>query len=286
MINFCHIAPTKYLSRYAQYNGGHLILAHLVESDEEYRNFYANLNDGKYKIMDNSAFEMFKQGRPMYDSSKLIEMGKQCKANCIVMSDYPREPWTKTVRQAEMTCDQIRDSGFGTFFVPQSTVGDLDGYLRGIEWALNKMKIDIIGLSILGCPIALGVDEKMSEGNRGSAYKLQRFLARWKIFQELEKRDLLGGMAWQRFHCLGMTDGPNEIALLEPYHEFICSWDSSAAIWLGLNGKQFDSSPTGLSSGKFEKEVDFSCDLGDSNHQQVINNINTINKMVGRSDSV
>ena len=283
MIKFCHIAPTKYLSTYASYNGAHLILAHLVESDSAYRDFYANIDDGKDKIMDNSAFEMFKQGRPMYEPSKLIEMGGKCRADYIVMSDYPRESWVKTVDQAKSMCDQIRDNGFSTFFVPQSDVGDLDGYLRSIEWALGNMQIDLIGLSILGCPISLGIDEKMSSGDRGSAYKLQRYLARWKIFQELENRSLLyTAAAWKRFHCLGMTDGPNEIELLEPFHKFIYSWDSSAAIWLGLNGKQFDNSPTGLSDGKFEKEVDFSYSIDDNiNHSNVIANIGTINKMIG-----
>lgn len=281
MIDFCHISPTKYLSRYAPYNGAHLILAHLVESDPAYRDFYANLNDDKYKIMDNSAFEMFKQGRPMYDSSKLIDMGKQCKASCIVMSDYPRESWTKTVAQADRTCDEIIDNGFDTFFVPQSQYFDIDGYLLGIEWALNNDKIDLIGLSILGCPIALGVDEKQDTSERGSAYKLQRFLARWKIFTLLEAKGLLDDeRAYRRFHCLGMTDGPNEIDILRPYHKHINSWDSSAAIWLGLNGGLFDTSPTGLRDGKFEKEVDFSCDVGDNYNFLIKTNIDYINNKI------
>ena len=75
-IKFCHITPTYILDAFTKNNGAHLLLAHLVEQDETYANYYANLNDGKVKIMDNSAFEMFKQGRPMYDSSKLVEMGK------------------------------------------------------------------------------------------------------------------------------------------------------------------------------------------------------------------
>ena len=76
-------------------------------------------------------------------------MGGKCRADYIVMSDYPRESWVKTVDQAKSMCDQIRDNGFSTFFVPQSDVGDLDGYLRSIEWALGNMQIDLIGLSIL-----------------------------------------------------------------------------------------------------------------------------------------
>ena len=87
-IDFCHIAPTAYLSAFTRTNGSHLILAHLVESDPVYCEFYRTLDDGKFKIMDNSAFEMYKQGRPMYDSSKLIEMGHRVQADYIVLSDY------------------------------------------------------------------------------------------------------------------------------------------------------------------------------------------------------
>ena len=54
-----------------------------------------------------------------------------------------------------------------------------------------------------------------------------------------------------------MVDGPNEITLLSKWSEFIASWDSSAAVWAGLNNVRFDNSPTGLINGKFEKEVDF-----------------------------
>jgi hypothetical protein len=100
VINFCHITPTAYLKQYTRRNGAHLILAHLVESDPVYRDFYASLDDNKPKIMDNGAFEMFKAGRPMYPSDKLVEMGKACKADYIVMSDYPKESAAKTLRAA------------------------------------------------------------------------------------------------------------------------------------------------------------------------------------------
>jgi hypothetical protein len=53
-----------------------------------------------------------------------------------------------------------------------------------------------------------------------------------------------------------MVDGPNEIKLCKDFK--IDTWDSSAAVWAGLNDITFDSSPTGLINGKFEKEVDFS----------------------------
>ena len=63
--------------------------------------------------------------------------------------------------------------------------------------------------------------------------------------------------AGTRVHFLGMVDGPNEIMYMEPFGKYIDTWDSSAAVWAGLNGIRFDRSPTGLINGKFEEEVDF-----------------------------
>lgn len=281
LINFCHISPTAYLSKYTRSNGAHLILAHLVEEDPEYRDYYANLEDGKYKIMDNSAFEMFKLGRDMYESSKLIDMAQSCKADCIVLSDYPKTSSQRTVDAAKELIPQFKGAGFDTFFVPQSQLGDMVDYINAVEWGLNHEGIDVIGISILGAPIACGVDESTFEGGkRSDAYKMQRYMSRLAVFRELEKRNLLGPLAQKRFHCLGMVDGPKEIDLLREYHDYIFSWDSSAAVWAGINGMSFDNSPTGLINGKFEMEVDFS-HLQEHNTTIVFNNIHVIDEMSG-----
>lgn len=285
VIRFCHIAPTKFLDTFASYNGAHLILAHLVESDPVYRTFYAKMWGSGYKIMDNSAFEMFKQGRPMYDSSKLIEMAVACDADCVVLSDFPREPSIKTIDAASRMVQSVKEAGFDTFFCPQSRLGDLDDLMFAFEWALANPQIDVIGVSILACPIGLGVDERKAGADRNEAYRLQRYLSRLTVFQELERRGLLNDeRALKRFHCLGMTDGPNEIELLRPYHKYIATWDSSAAIWAGLNGLRFDNSPTGLINGKFEHEVKFDTDmdLTETRLSNVLYNIQRINRMCGR----
>lgn len=280
MINFCHISPTHYLEKYTRNNGAHLILAHLVESDPVYRDYYANLDDGKYKIMDNSAFEMFKLGRPMYESDKLIEMGNACRADCIVMSDYPKEHSSRTKYAAEVLIPQFKAAGFDTFFCPQSQLGDIDDLVGAIEWGLNHPDVDLIGMSILACPIAMGVNEGTFEsGGRSDAYKMQRFVSRFAVFDALERAGLLTDLATKRFHCLGMVDGPNEIRLLKRFEKFIFSWDSSAAVWAGMNNIQFDNSPTGLQNGKFEKEVDFEYN-GATNDVAVYHNIAYIDQLL------
>lgn len=273
-VQFCHIAPTSMLEEITPRNKSHLILAHLVETDAEYAQHYSDLvvAEGSEKIMDNSAFEMFKQGRPMLESDKLITLAKQCKATTVVLTDYPKENWKKTRDKAVEMLPSIKEAGFKTFYVPQSEVGDLHGYIQSVMWALKNPDIDYIGLSILGCPIALGLEEETYEnGARDDGYKMQRFLSRWKIIQQIEYAagsHFIGQLMEKRFHCLGLVDGPNEVNLLSPYHKYIKSWDSSSAIWAGIQGVKYDGSPTGLRYGKIESEVDF--DLKDISKKQLL----------------
>ena len=255
MTEFAHITPTAYLDLFASGRPFHLTLAHLVEQDEDYASWYADRDMSRsimpyVNIMDNSAFEMYKQGRPMYPSDKLIEMGKKVAADYIVMSDYPGEPSWTTIEKAKEMAPELRAAGFGTFFVPQSEEGDLEDLVSAFEWAVESEHVDYIGVSILAVPIAYGVERDN---------KLQRFLSGWKFMQELDSRGILRKIRanGKKLHFLGMVDGPNEIKLVNEYFMYIDTWDSSAAVWAGLCGVPFDKSPSGLINGKNEIEVDF-----------------------------
>lgn len=251
MINFCQISPTAHLDDFCLDNEVDLILAHLVEEDTEYANWYKNHK--AYKILDNSAFEMYKQGRPMYDSSKLLEMGKRVDADVIVMSDYPGQRAQVTIDAAEQLGPLFHKHNFKTFFVPQSEIGDFEDYISAWEYAVNSDNVDFIGVSILGVPNAYGGIERDN--------KLQRFMSRWAMMNELNERGLLQKAKdnGKKLHFLGALDGwAGEVKLLETYHEHIFSWDSSQCVWHGLNGIKFDDSPTKLINGKCELEVDFS----------------------------
>ena len=271
-IDFCHIMPTAYLDTWGRKYNTQLVLAHLVEQDEEYKEFFWKYNNTK--ILDNSAFEMFKTGPPMYESDKLIEMGKKVDADYIVMSDYPDQDPSVTIRAAEELAPKFKDAGFGTFFCPQSKVGDLDGLVSSFAWAATSSLVDYIGFSILNIPNAYGVEKNN---------KLQRYLSRLKFVKELDKIGVLDMIVenGKKIHFLGMVDGPNEIELMEynGYSECIDTWDSSAAVWYGLNGIRFDTSPTGAVNGKFEKEVDFNCKEGDI--KSVEYNLAYIDKLCG-----
>lgn len=257
MINFCHISPTKHLDDFCSQQTHHLLLAHLVEEDVDYTEWYAGRkSQGTTYILDNSAFERFKANLPMYPSDKLIEMGERVYADYIVMSDYPNEPGRKTIDAAIELAPKFKKNGFGTFFVPQSEIGDIEDYIATFAWAASSPLVDYIGVSILGVPNAYGVE-------RGN--KLQRFMSRWKMMHELQDRGLLklAQANKKKIHFLGMVDGPNEISLCKNFR--IDTWDSSAAVWAGLRGIAFDNSPTGLINGKYEEEVDFSHKSADIN---------------------
>ena len=274
-INFCHIAPTPHLNL-VDGRPFHLALAHLVEKDENYVNFYIEQKQ-KYHceiILDNSAFEMYKQGKPMYESSKLIEMGQRIKADYIVMSDYPGEPGEKTIESAKKLAPEFHNAGFGTFFVPQSKVGDVDDAIDCFRWAShNTDLVDYVGVSILTAPNAYGVEK----GN-----KMQRFASRLKLMYEMKESMIFHTLKAKgtKVHFLGMVDGPNEIMYMSPFGKFIDTWDSSAAIWAGLNGIKFDRSPTGLINGKFEEEVDFDHECTDNARLELArSNIEYIDKL-------
>lgn len=259
-IEFCHIAPTPHLDLVNK-RKVHLVLAHLIEQDPSYVDFYLRQKDeyGSTIIMDNSAFEMYKQGRPMYPSEKLLSMAQKINADYIVMTDYPGEPGEKTIEAAKKLAPEIHDAGFKTFFVPQSKIGDVQDCVKTFRWAsLNTDLIDYVGVSILTAPNAYGVEK----GN-----KLQRFMSRIRLMYEMKETLTFATLKSRgaKIHFLGMMDGPNEIMYAEIFGKYIDTWDSSAAVWAGLNGIAFDGSPTGLINGKFEEEVDFNHKCEDPN---------------------
>lgn len=267
MTEFAHITPTAYLDLFASGRPFHLTLAHLVEQDDQYASWYSARDTSRslmpyVNIMDNSAFEMYKQGRPMYETNKLIPMGEKVGADYIVMSDYPGEPSWTTIEKAKEMAPKLRAAGFGTFFVPQSEEGDLEDLISAFDWASKSEHVDYIGVSILAVPLAYGVEKDN---------KLQRFLSRWKFMRELEQRGILHEIKKnnKKIHFLGMVDGPNEVALVSDWMHYIDTWDSSAAVWAGMCRIPFDNSPSGLIDGKNEIEVDFSHKGADSEQMRI-----------------
>lgn len=216
---FCFIAPTAYLPQYATHSSTHLVLAHLVATDEEYADFYRNLTNEHYIIMDNGAFELGES----YDPSELLNLAENCGANAIVLPDYPGQHQSKTIAAAETLGPKFKEAGFDLMFVPQAEVGNLEGWIEAYQYAASNEHIDIIGMSILGIPNAL--------------QHISKPFSRVVMTQILIERGLFAES--KHHHYLGLNSGPAlEIPSLLATGA-LDSIDSSGPIWAGLLGHQY-----------------------------------------------
>lgn len=258
-MKFAAIAPTSAIKLVAE-RDFHLVLAHLI-GDNEYTRAYRQIKQDDPNtliILDNGAFELTQQGKPMFPADKLIGLAKQVDADYIVLPDYPGEPAAKTREAALKYADEFASVGYGSFYCPQSTVGDLQGLMEEFVWAFESRKIDYVGFSILNIPNAYGVVDD----------PLQRYLSRYNFVEDLNnfvvsttKYHSINDMkeaTGTKIHFLGMLDGPNEIELMSKQLDCtIDTWDSSSPVWAGFELTRYDNSPTGLKRGKVKSHVNF-----------------------------
>ena len=237
---FCVIAPNEYLEEYATQSPTHLVLAHIVDTNSTYADFYKQMSErGDRIIMDNGAFELGES----YEPSKLVDLGHLCGADAIVLPDYPGKISLHTIDAAVKFAPQIIDEGFKTMFVPQSEVGDLEDWISAYEWAVNNAGVvDIIGMSILGMPNAIP--------------HIPKSYARVVLTQLLIDRGIFNDDTYH--HYLGLNAGP---ALeIPPLIEMgaLNSCDSSNPVWMAILGHEYtQNSDSYLSVKKIKKEVDF-----------------------------
>lgn len=236
---FCIITPTAYLEQYASQSSMHLILAHLVDTDDKYAEFYAGRSSTEMKIMDNGAFELGES----YAPEKLIELGIKCRADAIVLPDYPGQDPDKTVEAAIALAPMVKEAGFKTMFVPQSRIGDLNGWREAYHWAtIDNDQIDIIGMSILGIPNALP--------------RIHRAYARVVLTAMLIEAGEFDFT--KHHHYLGLNSGPKlEIPSLINMGA-LGSCDSSNPVWAGICGSEYsENTDSFMQTSKISKHVDF-----------------------------
>jgi len=258
---FCIITPTAYCEQYASQSSMHLVLAHLVAQDEKYANFYAGCME--FKIMDNGAFELGES----YPPEMLLSLGEKCKADAIVLPDYPFQPAAKTIEASEKLIPEIRGADFHTMFVPQSKVGEFEDWISAYKWASENDDIDIIGMSILGIPNALP--------HIPAAY------ARVVMTQILIDRGVFNFNKYH--HYLGLNSGP---ALeIPPLVEMkaMDSMDSSGPVWAGICGTMYTEMADSYQPvRKISKHVDFAYPFVSDPwvHRAIQHNINLTKDLV------
>lgn len=227
---FCAIAPISF-SHMVSGRGAHLVLAHLMDADHftnpEHKaaaQVYAawakaEADAGSFIMMDNSAYEL----KQPYSPSKLIQLGHQCGAHAIVLPDYPFKDSSYTIDAAKVFAQQFRDAGFKTFFVPQSQRGDVEDWIGAYDWAASNPLIDIIGISILGVPVAWA--------------DIDPTYARVIAMNELKVRGIFNSD--KHHHFLGLNSGPAlEIPTLLRMG-VLDTIDSSGPIWAAVNGHRY-----------------------------------------------
>ncbi len=225
-IRFAHIAPIQLTAKAIEKSSMNMVLAHVADQSTSYREMFKASDN--YTLLDNGAFE---NGVPM-GVQDMIAIGEQVGADTLVLPDYPFSPWRRGWDNIEKAISVYKDAGFKVMFIPQSLKDDAVGYYKSLEKALEHPHIDQIGLSILACP------------NAG--------LLRRDILEKYQHWTV----SCKRFHILGMLGSVEEVAELRPYNHLISGWDSSAAVWYGVNNRLVEGSYE-----KFTDRVDFETEL-------------------------
>lgn len=228
--SFCFIAPTSYLD-FTTASKTHLVLAHLLDTDPEYAAFYKARSDaGDYIMCDNSAYEL----KEPFSPTKLVKLATACGAHAIVLPDFPFQHSSVTIAAAEEFIPVFKDAGFETFFVPQSLPGDKEDWISCYEYAANHPDIDIIGMSILGIPVALEhVDPSFS---------------RVVMTSILQERNLFASN--KKHHYLGLNSGAAlEIPTLLRMG-VMDTIDSSGPIWSAILGHSYTNETESFQSVK------------------------------------
>lgn len=147
-------------------------------------------------------------------------------ADAIVLPDYPFRQSQVTIDAAKLYAPIFKENGFKTFFVPQSERNDADDWVAAYDWAANgedNELIDIIGISILGVPVAFG--------------HLEPSYARVVAMEILKSRSIYNPN--KHHHFLGLNAGPAlEIPTLIRMG-VLDTVDSSGPVWAGIQGHRY-----------------------------------------------
>lgn len=253
----CFIAPTAYLEQFASQSNAHLTLAHLIHGNDggKYVDFYRRMAErGDLVMNDNSAFELGES----FSTYLLLDTAKAVKASVQVLPDYPGQHQSQTINAALDHIDLYKRNGIKTFFVPQAEAGDLEGWIDAYLFAANHPDIDVIGMSILGIPLALPW--------------VDRSIARVVMVSILKDRGIFADD--KHHHFLGLNSGPKiEIGSLLKMNA-LDTFDSSNAVWMGILGHRYASNTdTFLSVSKVSTHVNF--DQPASKDNTILDNIQT-----------
>jgi len=144
-MNFAIICPIAGLERYATLSKTHLVLAQI--KDERYRSFYKKRRElGDTIILDNGAYE---EGRSI-NNQTLAEAARYYTPQYIVCPDELYQDWERTYAATKNFLDhhydEFRQLGCKFIGVPQTTKGNIMGWMEGMFRMVEELPLDGVGL--------------------------------------------------------------------------------------------------------------------------------------------
>ena len=205
-MDVCFITPTPMLNLFAVKSRTHLVLAHIYEVDEAYRNFYKErVAAGDFVILDNSAYEL----QESVAVERLYKCALDLNPSAIFLPDC-RFNTERTIALAIEAHEVLGGHGWKLLGVPQGS--NLKEILQCYHWMLGRSWIAGFGLyEEIGDVAGLGT--------------------RAAFLQYLEENS--GVVDGKYYHLLGMEEDMTALKKLATY-KWVNSIDSAKPIVYGL----------------------------------------------------
>lgn len=257
-MKICIISPTSHVETFSAHGDADMVLTHIVlgltdvatgthshESSSEHKERFQHLrhnyiqyykeraSSGFFTILDNSAYEIGKLEAQNASGQGLgpelvIQAAKIVKPSIVICQDVLCDG-EATVQATKEFIRYVKDSGeFGNYqlmAVPQGK--DESSWLKCYKQLSEMPEINMLGFSKISIPISFGNDQTSPGCVTDARLKCTSIVD--SEFRNKKDTHLLGGD-----NHLG-----RELAT-QKYYEWIYSNDSSAAVWYGMHGKQFD----------------------------------------------
>lgn len=228
----CIISPINYLTDFSILGDAEMSLAHLVLTNDQYRDYYASqVKKNKFVILDNGAFEKEQIGKGL-EPEDVLEAQKMIGAQEVICTDVLCNG-EKTIEKTLEFIDVVDKKGMLGKIKLQAVVqgNTKEEWFFCYKKFLKIKKINCIGLSKISVP-------KCFLGTREESGCVAR--ARLLCIQEIIQKELMPHFHEKTIHCLGSDNWMGFELSSHKRYEWIRSMDSSAPVWYGHHGHEFD----------------------------------------------
>jgi len=208
--------PIKYLNHLGQYNDFHFCLAHLALSNSDYLSYYRNQT--KYKVLDNSSFELKKS----VSFADILKAAELLNAQEVCAPDVFKEA-AQTIESTREFIDFMKNSGvYNKFKIMGVVQGEnIPAWMQCLNFMNSNSDVHVIGVSYIGCEV-FNINKDVLAG---------RLDAITAMMQHLKVR--------KPIHLLGIGGNPIEIKLYGPIPN-LRSCDTSLPVVNGIDRIRFD----------------------------------------------